>query len=122
MKSVINRIIGTFLLVTLTGSAVFARTVRRVSFSSDIKVNGTLVEKGQYDVTFDEKTGELLVQKHGKVVIKTSARLEKRDRKAAVSEVHTTLEGVDQRLVAITFSGTDQNVVVNRGNMQASGN
>src|SRR6266496_2777451 len=113
MRSVVNRVIVTFLFVTLAGAAAFAKTnMGTVSFSSDVKVNGTLVKKGEYDVRFDEKTGELPVEKDGKVVAKTVARLEKRSRKAAGTEVQTILEGMDQRLVGIAFRGSDQNLVV----------
>lgn len=120
MKSVVNRVVGTFLLVALAGSVVLAKThLRTVSFSTDVKVNDTLVKKGQYDIRFDEKTGELSVEKHGKVVVKTSTRLEKRHRKAADTEVQTMLEGMDQKLVAIAFSGSLQNFVVNQSGNQA---
>lgn len=123
MKFVVNRVMVAFLLVTLAGAAAFAKSnMGTVSFSSNIKVNGTLVKKGNYDVRFDEKTGQLSIEKNGKVVAKTAARLEKRSRKAAGIEVQTILEGMDQRLVGIAFGGSDQNVLVNQGGMQAGGN
>lgn len=123
MRSVVNRVIVIVLLVTLAGAAAFAKTnMGTVSFSSDIKVNGTLVKKGEYDVRFDEKTGELSVEKDGKVVAKTVARLEKRYRKAAGTEVQTILEGMDQRLVGIAFRGSDQNLIVSSAAMQAGEN
>ena len=123
MKFIINRVMVAFLLVTLAGAAAFAKSnIGTFSFSSNIKVNGTLVKKGNYDVRFDEKTGELSIKKDGKVVAKAAARLEKRFRKAAGNEVQTTLDGMDQRLVAITFGGSDQNVVVNQAGMLAGSN
>jgi len=123
MKSVVNRVIVTFLLVTLASAAAFAKTnVGRVSFLSDIKVNGTLVKKGEYGVRFDEETGELSLEKDGKAVAKTIAKLEKRNRKAAGTEVQTILEGMDQRLVGIAFRGSNQNLVVSSAAMQAGGN
>lgn len=42
-------------------------------------------------VMFDEKTGELSIEKNHKVLAKTEARLEKRSRKSAGIEVQTTL-------------------------------
>jgi hypothetical protein len=123
MKFIINRVMVAFLLVTLAGAAAFAKSnTGTVSISSNIKVNGTLVKKGNYDVRFDEKTGELTVAKDGKVVAKTVARLEKRFRKAAGNEVQTSPAGMEQRLVAITFGGSNQNIVVNQDGMQAAGN
>src|SRR5258705_13979024 len=122
MKFIINRVMVAFLLVTLAGAAAFAKSnMGTISFSSNIKVNGTLVKKGNYDVRFDEKTGDLSIEKDGKVVAKAAARLEKRLRKATGPEVQMILDGMDQRLVAITFGGSDQNVVVNEAGMLAGG-
>ena len=122
MKFIINRAVVAFLLVTLAGTAAFAKSNKgTVSLSSNTKVNGTLVKKGNYDVRFDEKTGELSVKKSGKVIAKTAARFEKRYLKAAGTEVQTSREGMDQRLVAITLSGSDQNIVVNQDTPLAGG-
>ncbi|MGH9966738.1 MAG: hypothetical protein ACREBG_02730 [Pyrinomonadaceae bacterium] len=123
MKFIINRVMVAFLIVTLAGAAAFAKSnMGTVSFPSNIKVNGTLVKKGNYDVRFDEETGELSVEKDGKLVAKTPARLENRFRKAGGTEVQTSPEGRDQRLVAITFGGSNQNIVVNQDGMEAAGN
>ena len=123
MKFIINRVMVAFLLVTLAGAAAFAKSNNgTVSFTSNIEVNGTLVKKGTYDVRFDEKTGELTVAKDGKVVARTVARLKMRLRKAAGNEVQTSPAGMEQRLVAITFGGSNQNIVVNQDGMQAAGN
>ena len=122
MKFIINSVMLAFLLVTWAGAAAFAKSnTGGVSFSSNVKVNGTLVKKGNYDVKFDEKTGELSIEKDGKVAAKAPARLEKRFRKAAGTEVQLSLDGMDRRLVAITFGGSDQNVVVNQTAMLAGG-
>jgi hypothetical protein len=50
------------------------------------------------------------------------ARLEKRDQKARGTEGQTILEGMDQKLVSITFSGSHENLVVGQAGMQAGGN
>jgi uncharacterized protein YxeA len=123
MKSVINRVLVAVLLVTLAGTAAFAKTkMGRVSFTSAITVNGTLVKKGDYDVTFDEMTGEVSFEKNGKVVAKTSARLEKRSRKAAGIEFETKQAEMGIDLVALTFGGSDQKVVLTQMGMQAGRN
>jgi hypothetical protein len=56
------------------------------------------------------------------LVVKTAARLEKRDQKARGSEVQTVLEGMDQKLVGITFSGSSEILLVGQAGMQAGGN
>lgn len=120
MKSLAKRVIVTFLLVTAVSAAALAKTnMATVSFSSDTRIGETLVKKGTYEVKFNEESGELSVVKTGKVIAKTTARLEKRDRKASGTQVLTILEGMDQRLVGIVFRGSDQNLVVNAATMQA---
>ena len=119
MKSIVNRVMVTLLLVTLASVAAFAKGKRvQVSFLADTKVNGTLVKHGTYDVAFDEETGELSIVKGSKIVATTTTRLEQRESKARSTETNTIVEGDETRLVSITFGGSDQRVVVNPGGMQ----
>ncbi len=123
MKFIVNRVLVALLLVTLAGTAAYAKTRNAtVSFDAVTKVNGTLVKSGTYNVVFDEQTGELSVLKGGKVIAKTATRLEKREGKARHTEVQTINEGMAIELVSIAFNGSDQNVVVSRAGMQAGGN
>jgi hypothetical protein len=123
MKLIINGLMVACLLVTLAGATVLGNTRKSIiSFSADTKVNGALVKKGKYEATFDDQSGELSIFKGAKLIAKTSARLEKRDRKARDTQVQTILEGMDQKLVSITFSGSDENLVVKEAGMQAGGN
>src|SRR5215475_7294661 len=113
MKLIFNCLIVACLLFTFASATAFGNTRKStIAFSADTKVNGTLVKKGKYEAVFDDQAGELSIFKGAKLIAKTSARLEKRDRKARTSEVQTTLEGMDQRLVSITFSGSNENFVV----------
>ena len=123
MKSIVSQVLAVALLVTIAGTATLAKTKKsNIALSSDTKVNGTLVKKGMYEVVFNDESGELSILKGNKLVVKTATRLEKRDRKARDMEVVTTLEGMDQKLISITFDGSDQNVVVTQASMQAGGN
>jgi len=123
MKLLIKSVVVAGLLVTLTGATAFGNT-RKSTFalSTDTKVNGTLVKKGDYKVVYDDQSGELSIFKGSKLIAKTSARLEKRGQKARNTEVRTILEGMDQKLVGITFSGSSENLVVGQAGMQAGGN
>jgi len=123
MKSLMNGIIVACLLVTLAGATAFGNTRKSdIAFSTDTKVNGTVVKKGKYEAVFDEQSGELSIFKDAKLIVKTSAKLEKRDQKAHGTEVQTILEGMDQKLVSITFNGSHENLVVGQAGMQAGGN
>jgi hypothetical protein len=89
-----------------------------VTFPDDLKVNGTLVKSGTYDISFNDKTSELEIRKDGRVIAKTTAKLEKRDGKARDTQVRTASgsDGID--LISVTFSGSDQNVVVSAASAQ----
>ena len=123
MKLLIKSLIVASLLVASVCTSAFGNTRKaNIAFSADTKVNGTVVKKGKYEAVFDDQSGELSIFKDAKLIAKTSARLEKRDQKARGTEVQTVLEGMDQKLVSITFSGSQENLVVGQAGMQAGGN
>jgi hypothetical protein len=113
MKTFLNRIAIGFLICTLTSSAAFAKGKKEsVKFPVNMKVNGTLIPKGTYDVKFDEDKGELSIIKDNKLIARTSATVEKRVRKAHDYLLHSAGTGDDIQFTGITFSGSDRNVLV----------
>ena len=123
MRSIINSVLVIGLLVTLAATAAFGKSRKsNIALASDTKVNGTLVKKGNYEAVYDDQSGELSIFKGTKLIVKTGARLEKRDQKARGTEVQTVLEGMDQKLVGVTFSGSYENLIVGQAAMQAGGN
>ena len=113
MKSILNRIAIALLITSLASVAAFAKTNKaKVTFDEDIKVNGTLVKKGVYDVRFDDKTGELSTEKGKTVVARVAANVEKRDKKAARLQLRTIGRGDDTQLTGVTFSGSDENLIL----------
>ena len=72
MKSIVNRIVVVVMVGALTSVAAFAKTHKQVvTFDSDIKVNGTVVKKGTYQVKFDDESGQLSINKNGKTIAQT---------------------------------------------------
>jgi len=123
MKLLIKSLLVACLLVTSVCTSAFANTTKStITFATDTKVNDAIVKKGPYQVVFDDQSGELSIFKGAKLIAKTSARLEKRDRKARGTEVQTVLEGMDQKLVSISFTGSYDNVVVRQAGMQTGAN
>ena len=123
MKSIMNSVLVLALLVTLPATAALGKARNsNIVLSSDTKVNGTLVKKGNYEVVYDDQSGELSIFKGSKLIAKTAARLEKRDQKARSTEVLTALEGMEQKLVGVAFSGSYDNVIVGQAGMQAGAN
>jgi len=116
MKSIVNRIVVVIMIGALASVAAFAKTQKqRVTFENDIKVNGTLVKKGTYEVKFDEESGQLSINKNGKTVAQTMAKLEARAKKANGFQLRTTGSGDSTELVGLTFGGSDKDVLITNG-------
>ena len=123
MKSIMNSVLVIVLLATLPVTAALGKARKsNIALASDTRVNGTLVKKGSYEVVYDDQSGELSIFRGTKLIVKTTARLEKRDQKARGTEVLTVLEGMDQKLVGVAFSGSYENLIVEQAGMQAGGN
>jgi hypothetical protein len=123
MKSIVNRIVVVIMIGALASVAAFAKTQKqRVTFDNDIKVNGTLVKKGNYEVKFDEESGQLSIIKNGKTVAQTMAKLETRAKKANGFQLRSVGEGDQAELVGLTFGGSDKDVVVTGGGATTTGN
>jgi hypothetical protein len=114
MKTILNRIALALLITSLAGVAAFAKGKKEtVNFPTNIKVNGTVLSSGTYELKFDESTNELSVLKDGKVVAKAATSTAKRNRKAKSMEVRTSGSGDDTQLTSVAFPGSDQNLVLN---------
>ena len=112
--SLLRKIAIAVLLISLASVSAFAKSKKQlVRFAADVKVNGTLVPKGLYDLKFDDQTGELSIVKDNKVVARATASSVKRDRKARTFEVKSIASGNDIELVSVAFSGSDHNLVIN---------
>ena len=110
----INRVAVALLIASLASVAAFAQTHKeRVTFINDMKVNGTLVKKGAYDLKFDDKTGEVTIMKNDKVVARANSTMESRPSKARRFEWRYSGQGSTAELTHVTFSGSDQNIVLN---------
>ena len=80
MKSILNRVVVILVMGTLTSVLALVKTLeKKVTFRKSVSVNGTVVEKGTYKVTFNDETGELSIKKGAKVVASAQARIEKTD-------------------------------------------
>jgi len=85
-------------------------------------VNGTLVKAGDYQVKFNEETGELAIMKDGRIKAKTTAHFQSRSDKAKNTSVRILDSGSVAELVAVTFGGSNQDVVVGSNSGAVTGN
>jgi len=122
MKSMVSRIMAVLMVGALTGVVALAKVHKeKVTFDSDIKVNGTLVKKGTYDVKFDDESGQLSITKNGKTVAQATAKLEQREKKANDFQLRSTVNGEETNLTGITFGGSDKNIVITSGGSSTTG-
>ena len=123
MKSIVNRMLVVMLVGALTGVVALAKVHKeKVTFENDIKVNGTLVKKGTYDVKFDDATGQLSLSKQGKVIAEAMTRTEQRNKKAVDFQVRSTGSGNEMQLVGVTFGGSDKDIMIANSGASTSGN
>jgi hypothetical protein len=114
MKTIFNRIALVLLITSLASVSVFPKSKKAtVNFPTNIKVNGTLVSKGVYDLRFDDKTGELSIMNGDKVIAKAMTTVSKRDRKARALELRTAGSGDEEQLTGVAFSGSGENLMIN---------
>ena len=122
MKSIVNRMVVVMMVAALTSVVALAKVHKqKVTFESDIKVNGTLVKKGTYDVKFNDETGQLSIIKGGKTVAEAMARVETRSKKANDFQMRSTVNGEEQQLTGLTFGGSDKDVVITSGGAATTG-
>src|SRR5215217_7595581 len=91
------------MVAALTSVVALAKVHKqKVTFESDIKVNGTLV-------------------KDGKTVAEAMARVETRSKKANDFQLRSTVNGDEQQLTGFTFGGSDKDVVISSGGASTTG-
>lgn len=127
MKVFLKSTLAALMICAFASIAVYAAAkdkvkTENVTFASDVMVNGTLVKAGDYQVKFNEETGELVIMKDGKVKAKTAAHLQSRSDKARNSSVRTLDSGSVAELVAVTFGGSNQDVVIGTSGGAVTGN
>jgi len=122
MKSIVSKMVAVVMVGALTSVMAFAKVHKeKVTFDSDIKVNGTVVKKGTYDVKFDDESGQLSITKNGKVVAQAMAKLEQREKKANDFQLRSTTVGDETNLIGVTFGGSDKNVVITSSGSTTTG-
>ena len=113
MKSIVSKVVAVLMVGALTGVVAFAKVHKqKVTFESDMKVNGTLVKKGSYELKFDDESNQVTISKNGKTVAQAMARVEPREKKANDFQLRSTATGDELNLTGVTFGGSDKNIVI----------
>jgi hypothetical protein len=127
MKVFLKSTFAALMICALASIAVLAAAKDKVKtetvmFPADVTVNGTLLKAGEYQVKFDEQTGELAILKNGKVKAKTTAQLQSRSEKARNTTVRTLDKDGIVELVSLSFGGSNQDVVIGARSGAVTGN
>ena len=122
MKSIVTRMLVVLMVCALTSVVALAKVQKqKVTFESDIKVNGTVVKKGTYEVKFDDQSGQFSILKNGKIVVETTAKTEQRAKKANDFQLRSTVNGNETQLVGVTFGGSDKDILISNNGASTSG-
>lgn len=87
-------------------AAMAAVKSKHVTFNEDLTVGGTVVKKGDYKVTFDDQTRQLLISSGRRVVARAAASLEEPGAKEHF--VYTARQGdggQPESLVSVNMGG-----------------
>jgi len=127
MKVFLKSTLAALMICALASIAVLAAGKDKVksetvTFTSHVMVNGTLLKAGEYQVKFNEQTGELAILKDGKVKAKTTAQLQARSEKAKQTVVRTLDKGSVAELIGFSFGGSTQDLVVGASSGAVTGN
>ena len=122
MRKYVAKIVAAFAILALSGVSALADTRSdRIKFDESFQIDGTTVKKGEYKVSFNEETGELVIKKNDKVIAKTTARAEKNEEKAGRTKFSMATENGNLMLRSVTFSGDDHTVVIGAGGGSTTG-
>jgi hypothetical protein len=127
MKVFLKSTFAALMICALASIGAFAAAKDKVktdtvTFAQDTMVNGTLVKAGEYQVKFNEQTGELSILKEGRVKAKVTAQFQARNDKAKSTSIRTLDKGGVYELIGVTFEGANQDVVVGGRGGAVTGN
>jgi hypothetical protein len=110
------------LVAVIAAAALADKKKTTIIIDKDVIVNGTLVKAGTYNAQFDFKTDTLSVMKEsGKVVATAPGTVEDRTHKAEQTEIETDLDGNNQVMTSITFSGDRRTIMIGGAAKSAGG-
>jgi hypothetical protein len=121
MIKFVNRIIVVGLMVGSMSVIGMAKEIKKqVTFDEPVRVNGTLIKPGTYQVTFDEATSELTIFKGKKVQAKATARVETLPKGSEQVYALLTEANADSKvLTSISLGKGNQAKLVNAGETKA---
>ena len=96
--------------LTIAGAKNRSKTI---TFLNDVTVNGTLVQKGTYDVRFDSESSEVTISRNGRQIATTRVEVRLTDRKNPHNSAAFVEKENARILTSITFEGDKRVLLVN---------
>lgn len=102
------------LCLSLVGTALAneKNMKKTLTLTEDVKVNNTLIKKGEYRVMFNAKTEEVTLSQDGDVVFTGKATVETRPEKARYNSASFKSTDNGKVLNAFTFAGDRRAIVL----------
>ena len=110
-KSLVCAALALALSALSVGTASAKVKTKKLTFGSDFWLGDTLVKRGTYNVSYDDKTNEVTIADKQATIARATARAEKRDRVAHVWDVTLAPKGDGVALVRLAFPGDRQSLV-----------
>ncbi|HYY96726.1 MAG TPA: hypothetical protein VE713_19635 [Pyrinomonadaceae bacterium] len=110
------------LVALCVGTASAKVKTRKLTFGSDFWLGETLVKKGTYNVSYDDKTSEITVADKQATVARASVRAEAREGSTAVWDVTLAPKGDGLALTRLAFPGDRQALIVGEASASNSKN
>lgn len=121
MKKFAVHFVIALMVCALAGTAALAKVKSKtITVGMDFVVGDTLVKRGTYKFSFDDKTNELTITAKDKTVVaRVAARVEKRQQEATGMDIVLAQKGDKQSLVSVAFYRDSDNIVVQDGAQMA---
>jgi hypothetical protein len=121
MKNFVNKLLIAVLAVAMTGAMAFAKgKSEKVIFSRDMVVNGTVVKKGTYKVTFDDQAKEMKIWDGKTEIAKSQVRVETSSSKPSSTKLTFSEQGSQNVLTSVTFAGSSESLVINKSGTETA--
>lgn len=103
-------------------SAVEAKDRKKtVTLAESVLVNGTTVEKGEYEIKFDSETSQVTFLRNGDAVLTAKADVQMRENKAPYNTMSFKQTERGRLLESLTFQGDRRVLVLGGAEASADG-
>lgn len=108
------RAAGAILMCILLGASFAEAKNRRksITFSENVMLNETVIERGTYDLKFDSVDSKIMILKDGETVASAKVHIEMGSRRAAYNSASFKMTDKGKIITGITFAGDKRILVI----------